>query len=232
MKKESIGLIFILGGITAIGFTWFMRNKPKLSDSQLADLASQSNAIKIGARDIDKDFEYKPQVLNAFTQNPYSPLSPISDAQQAQINKNVDEIIGCSMGSFLSGGVDCTNYNAQQQQTANPRGIATSGCNPPKLIITNVKRSDVAFPKPTDKASGWYIYFNLCGTDINQLYPISYKIIVIDSIGSQEIVKNNVQNTFGYLMDYLPRRPKSAVVTLSMKDKNGKSYIQTFNYKG
>lgn len=232
MKKENIGLVFILGGVAFIGFTWFNRNKPQLAEKQLADLKNQSGSIKSGAMAIDKPFEYSSQVLNTATQNPYNPQSTISTAEQVQINQNVSEIIGCSMGSFLSGELDCTNYNAQQQQTANPNNISTSGCNPAKLLITNVKRFDVGFPKPSDIASGWNVYFNICGADINQLYPISYKVTVIDSVGSQEIVKDNVQSTFGYVMGYLPRRPKSAVITLSVKDKNGKSYIQTFNYKG
>lgn len=233
MKKENIGLVAILGGIAFIGFIWFKRNKPKLSEQQTADLNAKSNSIKAGAETIDKPFEYSQQTLNAqfIHNNPYSTSSPIDEAQQAQINQNVTQTIECSMGVLGSSGVNCTNYNSQLQQVFNPNGVNTSGCNPPKLLITNVKRFDVGFPNPSDKASGWNVYFDVCGANMDDLFPISYKITVIDSGGSQEIVKDKVNSTFGYVMGYLPRRPKSAVVTLSIKDNKGKSYIQTFNYK-
>lgn len=71
MKKESAGMILILGGIAFMGFIWFKRNKPQLSEKQLTDLAVQSNNIQSGAETIDKPFEYGQSVINSAGINPY-----------------------------------------------------------------------------------------------------------------------------------------------------------------
>ena len=72
MKKESIGLVVILGGVAFIGFIWFNRNKPKLADKQLADLTAQSNSLQAGADTIDKPFEYGQDAINNAGSNPYT----------------------------------------------------------------------------------------------------------------------------------------------------------------
>ena len=72
---------------------------------------------------------------------------------------------------------------------------------------------------------------NVISLPLTQLSAGTYDFTVIDSIGSQEIV---VDNNFIVLPNFsgnLPRRPKTAVINLSLTDKNGKNYIQTFNYK-
>ena len=230
MKKESIGLVVILGGVAFIGFIWFNRNKPKLADKQLADLTAQSNSLQAGADTIDKPFEYSQETKDFQLQNPYS-SSILSHSEQQQINQAVTENVDCGLGLAWSTGTDCTAYNAQHQQQANPNNITTSGCNPPKLLITNVSRFDAGFPKPSDAGSLWNVYYSICGANVNELLPISYKITVVDSIGSQEIVVDKHYFVFDSLGGNLPRRPKSAVVTLSITDNKGKSYIQTFNYK-
>ena len=231
MKKENIGLVVILGGVAFIGYIWFNRNKPKLADKQLADLTAQSNSLQAGADTIDKPFEYSEQTIKNQGQNPYGSISIISKEEQAQISQAVTENIDCGLGLAWSTGTDCTAYNAQHQQQANPNNITTSGCNPPKLLITNVSRFDAGFPKPSDAGSLWNVYYSICGANVNELLPISYKITVVDSIGSQEIFVDKHYFVFDSLGGNLPRRPKSAVVTLSITDNKGKSYIQTFNYK-
>lgn len=72
MKKESIGALFILGGIAMIGFIWFKRNKPNLASSQLASLTAQSNNLATSADTIDKPFEYSQDAINNNGSNPYS----------------------------------------------------------------------------------------------------------------------------------------------------------------
>jgi hypothetical protein len=230
MKKSSLGALVILGGIAMIGFTWFRRNKPTTADKQLADLTAQSNSLQAGADTIDKPFEYSQETINNQGQNPYS-SSILSPAEQAQVNQAVTESVDCGLGLAWSTGTDCTNYNIQHQQQANPNSIATSGCNPPKLLITNVKRYDAGFPTPSDRGSLWSVYYSLCGANINELLPISFKITVVDSIGSQEIFVDKHYFVFDSLGGNLPRRPKTAVITLSITDNKGKNYIQTFNYK-
>jgi len=230
MKKQNIGLVVILGGVAFIGFIWFNRNKPKLGDKQLADLTAQSNSLQAGADTIDKPFEYSQETKDFQLQNPYS-SSILSHSEQQQINQAVTENVDCGLGLAWSTGTDCTAYNAQHQQQANPNNISTSGCNPPKLLITNVSRFDAGFPKPSDAGSLWNVYYSICGAKVNELLPISYKITVVDLIGSQEIVVDKHYFVFDSLGGNLPRRPKSAVVTLSITDNKGKSYIQTFNYK-
>jgi len=46
MKKENFGALILLGGIAYIGFIWFKRNKPKIADTQLSNLAIQSNNVE------------------------------------------------------------------------------------------------------------------------------------------------------------------------------------------
>lgn len=231
MKKSNLGALIILAGIGIIGFIWFKRNKPTTADKQLADLIAQSNALNTGsAENIDKPFEYSQQTLTTQGQNPYSSISLISKEEQAQINQAVTENVNCGLGLYWAG-TDCTNYNIQQEQQANPNNIITSDCNPAKLIITNVERFDAGFPKPSDNGSLWAVYYKVCGGNENDLPPVSYKITIIDSVGSQEIVVNNNYFYTASLGGNLARKPKSAVITLSITDKSGKKYIQTFNYK-
>lgn len=71
MKKESVGMIIILGGIAFIGFIWFKKNKPQLSEKQLADLTAQSNSLQAGAETIDKPFEYGQSIISNVGVNPY-----------------------------------------------------------------------------------------------------------------------------------------------------------------
>jgi hypothetical protein len=226
MKKKSLGALVILAGIGLIGFIWFKKNKPTMSDKQLADLTAQSNA-----ENIDKPFEYgdaniKNNLINPFT----STWSLISKEDQAQIGKDVTENINCGLG-LLSVGTDCTDYNIRQQQQANPNNIITSSCNPPKLLITNIERFDARVLKTGGNGTLWAVYFSVCGGDSNDLPPVSYKITVIDSVGSQEIVVDKNYFYTPSLSGILERQPKTAVINLSITDKKGKNYIQTFNYK-
>lgn len=232
MKKESLGALVILAGIGVIGFVWFRRNKPTTADKQLADLTAQSNSLKSDNIDtIDKPFEYSQETIKTKDKNPFtSDWSLLSKEEQAQISQAVTENVNCGFGLTWTN-TDCTDYNIRQQQQANPNNVNTSSCNPPKLLITNVERYDAGFPKPGDNGSLWAVYYKICGGSANDLPAKSYKITVIDSVGSQEIVVDNnfiVTDSFG---GNLPRRPKTAVINLSLTDKNGKNYIQTFNYK-
>jgi hypothetical protein len=231
MKNSNLGAVVILGGIAMIGFTWFRRNKPTTANKQLADLTAQSNALNVGSlENIDKPFEYSQETIDNQGQNPYS-SSILSPAEQQQVNQNVRENIDCGLGLAWSTGTDCTNYNIQHQQSANPNNVVTSGCNPPKLLITNVKRFNAGFPTPKDSGSLWSVYYKICGADISQLLPISWKITIIDSVGSQELVVDKHYFVFDSLGGNLSRKPKTAVITLSITDNKGKNYIQTFNYK-
>jgi hypothetical protein len=228
MEKSNLGSLVILAGIGIIGFVWFRRNKPTTADKQLADLTAQSNSI---ADSIDKPFVYTEEQKKNRFKNPYSSSwSLLSKEEQAQIDKSVTENVNCGLGITWAG-TDCTDYNIRQQQQANPNNINTNSCNPPKLLITNVQRFDAGFPTPSDYGSLWSVYYKICGGNANDLPAKSYKITVIDSVGSQEIVVDKnfiVTDSFG---GNLPRRPKTAIINLSLTDKNGKNYIQTFNYK-
>jgi hypothetical protein len=232
MKKSNLGALVILAGIGIIGFVWFRRNKPTTADKQLADLTAQSNALKSNNIDtIDKPFEYGEAEVKNNIVNPYtSTWSLISKEEQAQISQAVTENVNCGFGLTWTN-TDCTDYNIRQQQQANPNNVNTSSCNPPKLLITNVERYDAGFPKQGDNGSLWAVYFSVCGGNPNDLPPVSYKITVIDSVGSQEIVVD--KNYYGVfkLTGNLARNPKTAVINLSITDKKGKNYIQTFNYK-
>ncbi len=231
MKKSGLGSLIIVGGIAIIGFFWFKRNKPNTVNNQLTDLNAKFNSLNTGALDLDKPFEYSQDTINTQNLNPYGSQSILSNEEQVKIKEAITESIDCGLGLAWSTGTDCTNYNIQHQQQANPNNISTSDCNPPKLIITNVRRFDAGFPNPSDKGSLWSVYYNICGANLTELIPISYKITIIDSIGSQEIKSDNYPYAFDSLTGNLPRRPKTAVVNLSITDKNGKSYIQTFNFK-
>jgi len=228
MNKSNLGALIILGGVAIIGFVWFRRNKPTTSDNQLAELIAKSNSI---ADSIDKPFVYTEEQKKNRFKNPYtSSWSLLSKAEQEQIDKSVTENVNCGLGLFWAG-TDCTDYNIRQQQIANPNNISASNCNPPKLLIMNVERLDAGFPTPSSNGSLWVVYYTICGGSANDLPAKSYKITVIDSFGSQEIV---VDNNFIYTANFsgnLARRPKTAVINLSLTDKNGKNYIQTFNYK-
>ena len=46
MKKENLGALILLGGIAFIAFIWFKRNKPKIADTQLSNLAIQSGNLE------------------------------------------------------------------------------------------------------------------------------------------------------------------------------------------
>ena len=72
MKKESLGLLVILGGVAIIGFFWFKRNKPQIAQSQLAKLTEQSNNLATSADTIDVPFEYSEETKNSFGGNPYA----------------------------------------------------------------------------------------------------------------------------------------------------------------
>jgi hypothetical protein len=232
MKKSNLGALVILAGIGVIGFVWFRRNKPTTADKQLADLTAQSNSLKSDNIDtIDKPFEYSQETIKTKDKNPFTfDWSLISKEEQAQISQAVTENVNCGFGLTWTN-TDCTDYNIRQQQQANPNNITTSSCNPPKLLITNVERYDAGFPKPGDNGSLWAVYFSVCGANPSDLPPVSYKITVIDSVGSQEIVVD--KNYYGVfkLTGNLARKPKTAVINLSVTDKKGKNYIQTFNYK-
>jgi hypothetical protein len=228
MKKSNLGALVVLAGIAIIGFVWFRKNKPTTSDKQLADLIAKSNSIEY---DIDKPFQYTEEQKKNRLKNPYSSSwSLLSKEQQEQIDKTVTENVNCGLGITWAG-TDCTDYNIRQQQEANPNKIDTNNCNPPKLLITNVQRFDAGFPTPSDYGSLWAVYYTICGGNSNDLPPESYKITVIDSVGSQEIVVDKNYYVTSNLGGNLPRRPKIAVINLSLTDGNGRKYIQTFNYK-
>ena len=232
MKKSNLGALVILAGIGVIGFVWFKRNKPTTSDKQLTDLNAQSlELIAGGAQNIDKPFEYSQETIKTKDKNPFtSDWSLISKEEQAQISQAVTENVNCGFGLTWTN-TDCTDYNIRQQQQANPNNINTSSCNPPKLLITNVERYDAGFPKPGDNGSLWAVYFSVCGGNLDDLPPTKYKITVIDSVGSQEIVNDKNYFYTPSIGGNLARKPKTAVINLSITDKKGKNYIQTFNYK-
>lgn len=228
MKSSSIGSLIFLSGIALIGFIWFKRNKVTIGKQQLDEISKKS----AGINSIDKPFEYSQSIIDNSIKNPYS-LQFLTDKEQAIINQNVKENVECGSGLALLSGTDCTNYNILQQQQANPNNINTQGCNPPKLLITNVMRANAGFPTPRDSGSLWNVFFNICGANVRELAPISWKIVIIDSIGSQEMSTEKQYFIFNdkSVGGNLPRRPKSAVITLSITDNKGKNYIQTFNYK-
>jgi hypothetical protein len=230
MNKKGLGGVVILGGLAFIGFIWFRRNKPTIATTQLAQLQTQSNNLATSADTIDKPFEYSQQVIQNQGANPYLP-STLSPAEQAQVAQAVTESVDCGLGLAWSTGTDCTQYNIQHQQMANPTNITTTDCDPPKLLITNVKRWDATYPLPSGSGSLWNVFYKLCGADIAKMLPISYKIMVVDSIGNQEIVVDKHYFVFDSLGGNLPRRPKNAVITLTITSSDGKSYVQTFNYK-
>jgi hypothetical protein len=58
MNKKALGGLVMLGGIAFIGFIWFKKNKPNISNKQLEYLTSQSNNLNAGANNIDKPFDY------------------------------------------------------------------------------------------------------------------------------------------------------------------------------
>jgi hypothetical protein len=234
MKKSNLGALVMLAGIAIIGFVWFRRNKPTTSDKQLDDLNKQSNALNMGSLDnLDKPFEWSEQEQKNNFINPYTYTSSVifSEEQQAQIDKTVTESVDCGLGMAWKTGTDCTDYFNRQEKEANPNNINTNNCNPPKLLITNVVRNNIGFPTWEDNGSVWGIYFKLCGGDTTGLPPANFKIIVIDSIGSQEINIDKDYYPTTNIGGMLARRPKTAVINLSLTDGNGRKYIQTFNYK-
>jgi hypothetical protein len=226
MKNSSLGSLIFLAGISLVGFIWFRRNKVTIGEEQLEKISKES----AGINSIDKPFKYDEGFVQNSIKNPYT-LQFLTDKEQAIINQNVKENIDCGLGLAWSTGTNCTNYNIQQQQMANPTNIVTSGCNPPKLLITNVKRFNAGFPTPRDNGSLWSVFYKICGANISELLPISWKITVVDSIGSQQMSLDKHYFVFDSLGGNLARSPKSAVITLSITDNKGKNYIQTFNYK-
>jgi hypothetical protein len=226
MKNSSLGSLIFLAGISLVGFIWFKRNKVTIGEQQLEKISKES----AGINSIDKPFKYDEGFIQNSIKNPYS-LQFLTDKEQAIINQNVKENVDCGLGLSWSTGTDCSNYNIRQQEMANPTNIVTSGCNPPKLLITNVKRFNAGFPTPRDNGSLWSVFYKICGDDISKLLPISWKITVVDSVGSQQMSIDKHYFVFDSLGGNLLRRPKSAVITLSITDNKGKNYIQTFDYK-
>ena len=121
MKKESIGLLVILGGVAIIGFIWFKRNKPTTSDKQFADLQAQSNALNTGSvESIAKPFEYSQQVINSAGSNPYSSSTVgdmYSNLTPAEI-KSLGEAVNQACPSCASLGNIGTSQITQNMQNA------------------------------------------------------------------------------------------------------------------
>jgi hypothetical protein len=233
MKSSSIGSLIFLSGIALIGFIWFKRNKVTIGKQQLDEISKKS----AGINSIDKPFEYTQSVIDNSIKNPYS-SSYLSDKDQQIINQAVKENIDCNLGVFsIYTGTDCTRYWAEQQKLNNPLNVNTKGCVKPTLFITNVIRNDANYPNVRDAGSLWRISHSVCGVDYKKTVPISFEAIIIDSIGSQKIEQkgpNIIYSTGSYDGNFggnLERRPKNAVITMSVKFDNGTSITQTFNYK-
>jgi hypothetical protein len=233
MKNSSLGSLIFLAGISLIGFIWFKRNKVTIGEQQLQEISKESASIN----SIDKPFEYNEGVIQNSIKNPYL-SSSISDKDQSIINQGVKESIDCNLGVFsIYTGTDCTRYWAEQEKLNNPLNINTKTCTKPTLFITNVIRNDANYPNVTDRGSLWRISFSVCGVDYKKTPPLSIEAIFVDSVGSQKIelkgpnivyAASTYQGNFG---GNLERRPKNAVITLSIKFDNGTSVNQTYNYK-
>ena len=80
MKKVNLGSAVILIGVAIIGFIWFKKNKPTISNKQLANITNKSNALNTGsAGKIDKPIDVPKGVdlQGNIGANPYV-ISPIN----------------------------------------------------------------------------------------------------------------------------------------------------------
>ncbi len=112
MKKENIGAVVILAGITIIGFIWFKRNKPTTADKQLTDLTNKSTGLKVGSvEDIDKPFQYNQEIINNAGHNMYSNLTP---AEIKELKDAVNQ--ACPSCANLDFGANLSNQIAQGLQ--------------------------------------------------------------------------------------------------------------------
>ena len=121
MKKQNIGLVVILGGVAFIGFIWFKRNKPQLSDKQLADLTAQSNSLQAGADTIDKPFQYGQDAINNAGSNPYSNSTFTMGALTAQESQAIKDSIGTIFdpSAMISNQIALNMQNADFSQLGN-----------------------------------------------------------------------------------------------------------------
>lgn len=121
MKKESVGMILILGGIAFIGIIWFKRNKPQVSEKQLADLTAKSNSIQAGADTIDKPFEYGQSVISNVGVNPYVEstftMGDVTDEQWKKIKDSIGTIF--DPNTMISNQISENMKNADFSQLGN-----------------------------------------------------------------------------------------------------------------
>lgn len=114
MKKESIGALVILGGVAIIGYFWFKKNKPSLSQEQLAKLTAESNSLKAGAETIDKPFEYSQEAINNAGSNPYS----ASNVVMSNLTPKEVEDIRASIGTIYDPSASISNQISLNMQNA------------------------------------------------------------------------------------------------------------------
>lgn len=121
MKKESVGMILILGGIAFIGIIWFKRNKPQVSEKQLADLTAKSNSIQAGADTIDKPFEYGQSAISNVGVNPYVEstftMGDVTDEQWKKIKDSIGTIF--DPNTMISNQISENMKNADFSQLGN-----------------------------------------------------------------------------------------------------------------
>jgi len=135
MKKESIGMLVILGGVAIIGFFWFKRNKPQLSTSQLADLNAQSADLSTGAYGIDKPFVYSQDAINSAGSNPYSTSTVKIDTltpDDIKAIKTITSSIPDIQGNILS-------QIAQNLQNSSESINALANLHLENIDLTNIK---------------------------------------------------------------------------------------------
>jgi hypothetical protein len=121
MKKGNLGILIILGGVALMGYVWFKKNKPSISDKQLADLTAQSNALNTGrVETIDKPFQYTQEQINNAGSNPYSQntfspdYSTLSPENIKQLEASINQICPNCAGLDTLG----TNQIALNMQNA------------------------------------------------------------------------------------------------------------------
>lgn len=131
MGKGSIGGIIILGGIAFIGFVWFKKNKPQLSEKQLSDLTTKSNSIQAGA--IDKPFEYSQSVINNVGVNPYVESTFIMGDLTPKQEKDIKN----SIGEIYDPNTMITNQIAQNMKNADFSQLSNLGLD--KIDWSNIK---------------------------------------------------------------------------------------------
>jgi hypothetical protein len=138
MKKESLGLLVILGGVAIIGFIWFKRNKPQIAQSQLAKLNAQYNNLATSADTIDKPFEYSDDVINNSGINPNSSGGMFSNLTPAQV-KDLGNAVNqaCPSCANLDFSANITNQIAQNMQNANLDFSHLGDLS--KIDLTNIK---------------------------------------------------------------------------------------------